>query len=156
MVSQPRLFRPGIRLGFTGSRRGLTDKQRIVLDELVAKICPDEASHGDCIGADAEFHEAVRELVKPCKITVWPSTYEDMRAFCKGDVVHDPMPARDRDQLIVKFSTHFIGCPPTEEEIAQSGSWMTLRMARKVKTMVHQLHLIRPSGRLTTGDWREA
>ena len=51
-----------MKLGFTGTRRGMTSDQQIRVTLLVAELGPKEAHHGDCVGADAEFHEQFKYL----------------------------------------------------------------------------------------------
>jgi hypothetical protein len=49
-----------IAIGFTGTRYGMTPDQRSAIARLIAETAGPEpffAHHGDCIGADAEFHE---------------------------------------------------------------------------------------------------
>jgi len=145
------------KLGFTGTRNGLSYDQRRAIIRLLKAEPPDKAAHGDCIGADAEFHELVRELCPDCEIHVWPSLYEGLRAHKKGDVMYEPGPAGDRDKLIVKFCNYFIGCPPTDFEVQRSGSWQTLRMARNRlnKGLIKEVYLAYPTAGTVEGDWRK-
>ena len=54
-------------LGFTGTREGLTDKQKILLMTevlfLQRQFGIEEAHHGACAGADHQFHDLVAWLV---------------------------------------------------------------------------------------------
>jgi len=145
------------KLGFTGTRNGMSPTQRAWIASYIQENLPDKAAHGDCIGADADFHELLREFAPNCEIHIWPSTFEKMRAFCEGDVMYEPGRALERDKYIVKFSTHFVGCPPTDYEIQRSGSWATLRMARNQlnKKLLKELHWIGPTGPAIPGDWRQ-
>jgi hypothetical protein len=44
-------------LGFTGTRRGLTEVQIRWLQDLFERLRIDEGHHGACVGADLEFHK---------------------------------------------------------------------------------------------------
>ena len=48
-----------MRIGFTGTQRGMTIRQRTELAILLRNVSG-EFHHGDCIGADAEAHEIAR------------------------------------------------------------------------------------------------
>ncbi|NIT77309.1 MAG: hypothetical protein GWN58_22920 [Anaerolineae bacterium] len=145
------------KLGFTGTRNGLSENQRAWLAMELQCNPPDKAAHGDCVGADADFHSLVRLYAPKCEIHIWPSLFEKLRAHCHGDVMYEPGKAGERDKLIVKFATHFVGCPPTDFEVVRSGSWQTLRMARNRlnKGLLKELHWIGPKGPAIPGDWRQ-
>lgn len=146
------------KLGFTGTRHGLSGDQREGLVEYVRKLAPHKAAHGDCVGADAEFHQILREFAPNCEIHIWPSTFDKMRAFCEGDVMYEPGRALERDKYIVKFSNYFVGCPPTDFEVQRSGSWATLRMARNRlnKKLLSEVTVFFPTAGIVKGDWRLA
>ncbi len=144
-----------MKIGFTGTRNEITIQQRLWLVSFIIEGQPEEVAHGDCIGADAEFHSIVAERAPKCRIEIWPSPYEKMRAFCDGDIVHAPMPAKKRDQLIVDFADTFVGCPPTNKEITRSGSWATLRMALKryrKNELPGGLYVVYPDGYIAYGS----
>jgi hypothetical protein len=151
------LFEPLRKLGFTGTRNGLSDNQRAWLALEIQSNPPAKAGHGDCVGADGDFHDLLRLYAPSCEIHVWPSLFEGLRAFKKGDVMYEPEKAGVRDKHIVKFATHFVGCPPTDFEVQRSGSWQTLRMARNRlnKGLLKELHWIGPNGPAIPGDWRQ-
>jgi len=48
-----------VRIGFTGTRKGLTEKQkrRLIARMKSLAVIGTEAHHGMCVGADAEFSE---------------------------------------------------------------------------------------------------
>lgn len=127
-------------IGFTGTRLGVTLKQ---FDELVDTIefIMDQndvtmAHHGDCIGADATFHDVCESLGIP--ITIHPPIKSTTRAFKKNETVMMPQDSYiQRDRKIVKASDFMLSCPHTMVEITRSGTWTTTRFARKTNTPVH-------------------
>src|SRR5262245_38799399 len=67
-------------IGFTGTRHGMTPSQRLAVTAVVHEVAHDSgfvAHHGDCVGADAEFHDLCR--VEPLStIVVHPGPLEDL------------------------------------------------------------------------------
>ena len=144
-----------MKIGFTGTRKGLTMQQRIWIVEYIKNDQPDEFGHGDCIGADEELHSIVRSYAPSCRIEIWPSNLRT-RAFCLGDIIHEPRPPKVRNQLIVDFATDFVGFPETNKEATRSGTWSALRMAREKyrKGELDALYVIYPDGYITHGiNW---
>ena len=119
-----------MRIGFTGTRKGISDDQREAVTELLQSLSPSEAHHGDCIGADAEFHTLCLELNIP--IVIHPPNSDKARAFCDGAAdTRDPKPHLDRNHDIVDACDILIACPDSPIERRRSGTWATIRYARK-------------------------
>ena len=85
-----------IRIGFTGTRNGMSLEQKHNVRVLMLTILHDygsaerQAHHGDCVGADAEFHEIAESLGF---FTVGhPPSNPSLRAFCKVNYAHPPLP----------------------------------------------------------------
>jgi hypothetical protein len=136
------------KIGFTGTRHGMTVKQKLTLEELLRTIDHDDpnarAAHGDCVGADAEFHTIVKKVFG-FPIEVFPPDIEDMQAKCEGDVHHPPKAYLKRDRDIVDWATYMIATPHQEKEVRRSGTWATIRYARKKNKPIH---IIKPDGTL--------
>lgn len=118
------------KVGFTGTRKGMTPQQKDTLRTLL--LPTDRFHHGDCVGADAEAHEIARE-VGCSPIVVHPSYIDRWRAHCKGDLVHEPKPPLTRNHIIVYLTDLLIAAPATKHESLRSGTWATIRYARKGK-----------------------
>lgn len=130
-------------VGFTGTRSGMTAAQRETVDQfllhLLDKRPPGKilAVHGDCEGADTNFHEACfafRELYTRERliIRIRPCSHSS-RAWNKGaDEVMPVKPPLDRNVDIAQDCSVLIATPPTFEEIRRSGTWHTIRQARKL------------------------
>lgn len=119
------------KIGFTGTRAGLTPEQRKSLYDYLCGYHPwdTEFVHGDCVGADAEAHGIATELGL---VTVaYPSYHDDVRAFCAATIVKERNPPKARDILIVVHTDFLIACPRGRDEELRSGTWFTIRQAKK-------------------------
>lgn len=116
-------------IGFTGTQVGMSKKQKDILRLLLLEAS--EFHHGDCIGADAEADEIARGLNIP--VVIHPPNNPSKRAFCAqpGDQVIRPLHYLDRNREIVEATHELIGAPRTDQEELRSGTWSTIRYARK-------------------------
>jgi hypothetical protein len=125
------------RLGFTGSRKGMTDDQESALRQELRDLLDEhgtealEAHHGDAIGADTQFHTICQELNIP--VVIHPSKDQKDRAFCEGaKAERPPQKFRQQSESIVNSSDVLIAAPDGfHERFRGSGTWMTVRIARK-------------------------
>jgi hypothetical protein len=129
-------------IGFTGTREGTATEQRAALQKLLRERKPTEVHHGDCDGADEQFHSDSIDLGVP-KIVIHPGhNYQGLfptRSYCDQHTPGDgkseitvlpakPYLVRDRD--IVMATELLIACPQGQEKL-RSGTWTTVRAARK-------------------------
>lgn len=132
------------RIGFTGTQQGLTEKQQASLIKYLTSLLPfAEFHHGDCIGADAQAAEIVRDL--PCDILVvaWPCNIEPKRAYFPSDVIHPVEKPLIRNRHIVDSVDRLIVCPKGPKEL-RSGTWATYRYSRVEGMTISTI--IRPNG----------
>jgi len=125
-----------MKIGFTGTQIGMTPNQFGELARLIAIGVTDnpcEFHHGDCIGADAEAHSIADAF--GCRIVIHPPTNTSKEAFCKvdseWDTVLPPKPYLDRNHDIVDACDVLLAAPKSIEEELRSGTWATVRYARK-------------------------
>jgi hypothetical protein len=129
-----------MKLGFTGtSHCPLTIRQRILFRNLICRLRPTEFHHGDCIHADAEAHEIVRVELPDCAIHIHPPINPGKRAFLIGDKVYPKKEYRIRNIDIIQQSDELAATPKAMLEERRSGTWMTIRLARKAKKKIHML-----------------
>ena len=132
-------------IGFTGTREGMTEYQkdnlRGLLEAAVTIAREDELvvfHHGDCKGADAEAHAIARAL--SIKIIIHPPVKRIMRAYCEGAAeILPPEDYLERDRCIVDSTIGVIAAPKSDKEELRSGTWYTVRYARKMNKRVHLL-----------------
>ena len=149
-----------IHIGFTGTRHGMTDKQRDrVWILLIEQTYGDRAftfHHGDCVGADAECHRLVREMSarieRPLDIEKHPPSNTASQAHCLmmlGEVTHWPLPYMARNAAIVAAADLVLATPFEMREQDRGGTWGTIGIARRVN---RPLVIVFPDG-TTEGEW---
>lgn len=130
------------KIGFTGSRRGLTAKQKIILSELIPPKSF-ELHHGDCVGADEWAHEFVYYYGHHKKrIVVHPPSDPKLRAFCglikfSGDFVEirEEKEYLERNKDIVDETEYLLAFPNRDivhRGPGGGGTWSTVRYAKSV------------------------
>lgn len=122
-----------MKIGFTGTQIGITNKQALALEKQLAEAT--EFHHGDCIGADASAHEIAKKL--EIDIYIYPPINNRKRAFCTGSFsTYPPKDYIERNHDIVDNCDVLIACPKSNVEETRSGTWATVRYARRIKRPV--------------------
>lgn len=133
-----------MKVGFTGTRVGMTAAQAERFRKLLLELLPTEFHHGDCIGSDAEAHDLTSVYIE-CHIH--PCNIPDMRAYkeTKPEFMYPEKPPLERNRDIVNATDVLVATPKEPYEVQQSGTWATIRYARKLGRKVY---LIQPPGNL--------
>ena len=133
----------GRHFGFTGSRRSLSVRRITKLIEVMKALRTFGYStlhHGDCIGCDRTAHLVAS--ARPLKIVIHPPKLGRFRAHCERIERHrviEVKPPKDyltRNKNIIAASELLVGMPTDPRpsaEIVRSGTWATIRYARKAK-----------------------
>lgn len=120
-----------MQIGFTGTQRGLTQKQKDELTSYAVNLPPGTFHHGDCIGAD---EQAARIFYSyGWNLELHPPTNPVKRAFLNRELYHtehEPLPYLNRNHKIVESCEILIACPKGMNEELRSGTWATIRYAR--------------------------
>lgn len=138
------------KIGFTGTQTGLSAQQKMVLTGILNSVgpigmFPNEFHHGCCIGADSESHYIAKEV--GLHIVLHPPTnLSKADTTLVGDEERRAKDYLARNHDIVNESSLLIACPKGPEEL-RSGTWATVRYARKQKK---QLIIIFPDGSTTS------
>ncbi len=125
-----------MKLGFTGTRKGMTAEQIEVVAHHFDDMTIGQVHHGDCVGSDEEAHDiALASGVK--WIEIHPPSLYTHRAFCHHDqsedlivVVHRPYDYLKRNWNIVDATDGLVATPSGPEQ-DRSGTWATIRYARR-------------------------
>jgi len=121
-----------MKIGFTGTREGMTQHQKEQFVLKMYALNPTEFHHGDCVGADAEAHDIVAEFFPMVKIHVHPPFAKSQQAFKRGYMHYPPTPYLERDEEIVNMTEYLFGAPKSNIELKRSGTWYTIRYARRL------------------------
>lgn len=116
-------------IGFTGTSKGMNPYQKQKVLELLKELKPHLVRHGDCVGADAEFHKIACSLNIPT--CIHPPDNDSKRAFNQSDSILPVKPYLDRNKDIVDMSDKLIATPETSKEKIRSGTWFTIRYAKR-------------------------
>jgi hypothetical protein len=124
-------------VGFTGTQKGWTKEQKDSFYRIIDKhdflIKPKywtSFHHGDCIGADWQAHFLIDLMKVP--IVIHPPIKEDKRAFCQHYTeIRKQKEYLARNKDIVNETDVLIATPKEDKEIVRSGTWSTVRYARK-------------------------
>lgn len=120
-------------LGFTGRQDGMTERQRATVGRLFRELGLKVLHHGGCIGADTEAHEMA--LVLRAAIRIHPGTDRKKYGDCpRAVLVYPARPnlARNLD-IVLMGEDGLVAAPRDEVEVLRSGTWATIRYARKMK-----------------------
>ena len=152
-----------IKVGFTGTKNGMDADQKaelvVLFTRLVGEYDEIDFHHGDCVGADAQAARLVdlvrRNLIREfgpnpsCRVKIvchpgYPPNHPEVdkyRAFTTcNDEIREPKPFIARDHDIVDETDEMIATPVSEVEERASGTWTTVRYARKREKKVTVLN----------------
>jgi len=136
-----------MKVGFTGTKIGMTVKQRKCLEMILDRIDPEEFHHGDCVGADAQAHIiALEHLGIP--VHMHPPIKKVFCANSEGAAkIYEDKDYLVRNRDIVDATDILLACPKRKDEELRSGTWMTIRYARQ---QGKDIRIIYPDGNLGT------
>lgn len=122
-----------MRVGFTGTRHGLTPSQAVAFAGVLPKGMT-WFRHGCCVGADEDAVRIVDALDPRPSIFGAPSNIgaltSEFALAVSDDTTGEFSDPLERNRLIVDGSDLLVACPKGPEE-RRSGTWATVRYARK-------------------------
>jgi hypothetical protein len=136
-----------VHVGFTGTKIGMHPNQRLELAEHLLYLKGlgfTHFHHGDCIGADTQAAKIAKQF--GFFIVAHPGHPRDKnntmyRAFTEcNDEVREVKPFIQRDHDIVDETERMIATPAGCTEEIRSGTWTTVRYARKQSKEVHIIY----------------
>lgn len=116
-----------MRIGFTGTRDGMTEHQKRTVDDLLAFHQPDWVHHGSCVGADYDFHQIARRL--SIKIKGHLPINTSLMAKLDFDDENEPKSYLKRNADIVNETDWLIACPKESSKQFKGGTWWTFHYA---------------------------
>ena len=128
--------------GFTGTSRvpGMAPRQLKTVRQLLYDVT--ELHLGDCVNADAQAH--IEAISLGIKTIGHPPSESGRRAFCTYDEERESKPYLERNHDIANSGIDgLIAAPNGWAEEQRSGTWATIRHARKLK---RKIWIVRPDG----------
>jgi predicted Rossmann fold nucleotide-binding protein DprA/Smf involved in DNA uptake len=127
-----------MKIGFTGTQKGMSEYQKRIVSEMLMNLSIKtdlECHHGDCIGADEQFHSIIP---MGSKIVIHPPDNNSKRAHCNRvfSEIKPEKPYLKRNKDIVSESELLIATPNTKQEQLRSGTWSTIREAKRQNKQV--------------------
>lgn len=122
-----------MRVGFTGSRDGMTLAQKGAFGQWLYGREAVEFHHGCCVGADEAAAVIAYDESPFTRVIGHPGDMPGMTSGGAKAVCHeikDPAPNLTRNRDIVDSCDVLLACPKGPEE-QRSGTWATVRYARK-------------------------
>lgn len=141
------------RLGFTGTRQGMTREQLATLRIVLRKHAGWWLSHGDCVGADEQLHHVAHGLgFDDDSIWIHPPEEDRLRAFCGAPPgrIFRPRPYKIRNMEIADLCARLVAAPAEASEQRRGGTWFTVRYARHLG---RPIKIILPNGRVRNEGW---
>jgi hypothetical protein len=141
-----------MKIGFTGTRNGMTLLQKQTVLNIINNFYKNndiiqEVHIGDCIGADYDFYKIISNFCFSTKNKILLIGHipdnNFKRAFCAYDIEKFPKSYLNRNRDIVDESDILISTPNEYIEQLRSGTWATIRYAKKQNK---KIIIIYPSG----------
>lgn len=141
-----------ISVGFSGTRLGMSEKQWDMTQQVLYLVSAGDtfsAHHGDCIGADSEFHASCMASQR-ARVVLHPGPIAELRAMCVGAVSERvALPFLVRNRAIVDAADVLIAAPLELEPQKQGGTWHTIGLARfALKHHLRALYVVGRDGKL--------
>ena len=143
-------------LGFTGTRKGMTRQQENAVAEYLQRNTVIKHLNGACAGADREMFWLVINRCEQAEVTLLPGDLDQwywarwVSSICKQHkvTVAKWQTYQTRNRKIVNGSNKLLATPKENHEIARSGTWSTVRIARKAGLVPV---IVWPNGNITEG-----
>lgn len=141
-----------MKIGFTGTRKGMTPEQKKAVETIFLDYCGIELHHGACIGADEDAVVILKTLDYSADSAIahpGVSAKGGDNAFLSHRAVElsvrsvQPKTHFARNRDIVNETELLIACPPCEPLPESGGTSYTVGYAKKVKKPVL---IVWPSG----------
>lgn len=132
-----------LQLAISGTRYQIPSWQAEGAIALMERLRPSAVHHGCCTGADevlglaaCEFGSAPTIVGHPAKgVPFW---FRSTKVPC--DFLQPELPPLERNKVMVAACHVLIACPSTSDPNARSGTWATIRAAKKL--LGRSMHLI--------------
>ena len=122
-------------VGFTGTQNGMREEQRVAVKRLLAELHTtddDEFHYGACVGADTQaVFDAIDVGYVILAYQANNVSHSKHGLIPKDAIIVTPMAALTRNKRIVDNTDILVVAPQRVSETLRSGTWATVRYARK-------------------------
>ena len=131
-----------MKLGFTGTRKGMSKNQIDTLKSILNNIFIEEFHHGKCIGADTQAHEIAWDtIIRVKKIVIHPPLDKSLesKTIKQQPGETEELPPKnylERNRDIVDSTDILIAAPNSIINNQNSGTWYTISYAYQNKKPV--------------------
>lgn len=140
-------------VAITGTRQGLSLQQKATLELWLAFHPLNCLCHGAAYGTDeylaVRANEGTHVIAFPCNLKGQTSE----KAIQASDEVFDAEPPLERNRAMVDYAMELIAFPRLMEEEQRSGTWATIRYARRRNVPVT---IFWPDGTTTKSNLQES
>jgi hypothetical protein len=120
-----------MKVGITGTRNHITDKQILDIAEFFGTLPKDtELHHGDCLGADYYVAQIAKRYCH-FKTVCHPPIKPELRAFHESTEIREPNSYLARNRAIVDEVELLMVVPMQMEWQPKGGTWYTHDYAKK-------------------------
>lgn len=133
------IYDVAMKVGFTGTRVGMTRSQMISFSQVMGQLWPAEFHHGACVGADEDAAVIASSLI-PIRIIAHPGVSEGSRiperphrstkSIEVSNEVRGETSHFERNRNIVCATDLLIACPPSKPLPSSGGTAYTVGYAR--------------------------
>jgi len=137
--------------GMTGTRAGATPRQEDTVYQMLSRMRPDWMHHGCAVGADQQIHKIAKGL--GIKVHGYPVGPTDPEVLGQLDALSPSGDPLLRNHWIVDATSILIAIPRTHQEEQRSGTWATIRYARRKG---HIILFVWPDGEFETHHYTKS
>jgi hypothetical protein len=119
-----------MKVGITGTRKGLSYLQTLALKVFIRDNQIEEFHHGDCKGVDVEACALIRSLSPETSIHSYPCSLVAQRGYFNSDIERKPAHPITRNHHIVDAVDLMLIFPSSRIEQLRSGTWATYRFTK--------------------------
>lgn len=138
-------------VAFTGSRKGPTQGQRNSIRRFIESFAREDRDsiiiHGGAVGVDSAVHGIAMKA--GLWVEIYPGPHTSVDILETPAIIHKRAPYLERNHTMVDRCNWVIAVPYEAEEQVRSGTWATVRYARKQDVPVY---MIWPDGSIELDD----
>lgn len=123
-------------IGFTGTRQGPTPAQHVAMDRFLLSMFTLHGArvlvHGGAVGCDTFAHHAATPYAEVWIFPAEEGPNSSIVTVPMGNcLIAEPVPALMRNDIIAGLCDGLLAVPASDTEEQRSGTWATVRYARK-------------------------